>query len=79
MFFITIPQDQRPLLKSKGVGVKVNGKETTVRRDGEYLTYLDDGQLQRCKILDEVFDGELVWLVAASHGVEGDTVYISFP
>ncbi len=77
MFIIAIPQEQRSLLKSNGVAVKVNGRETTVRSDGEYLTYLDDGQLHRCKILDEVFDEELVRFVAASHGAEGDTVYIS--
>ena len=68
MFMIAIPQTDIPLLNNKGCNVTINGQQTVLRREGDYLCYGED----RCKILDEHVAGDNVQFCAASHGAENE-------
>lgn len=64
MFIISIPKEDIPSLDGEGCNVRINGDETVLRRDGEYLCYPNN----RCLIIDEHSDGHLVHFIAASDG-----------
>jgi len=68
MFMISIPKKDMPLLNAVGCNVTINGEQTVLKRDGEYLCYDDN----RCKILEEVLSGNKVQFVAASQGDEDE-------
>jgi hypothetical protein len=75
MFLIAIPQTDIPSLNGDGCNVKINGQQTLLRREGDYLRYGEN----RCKILEEVVSGENVQFCAASHGAEEEPHEIMWP
>jgi hypothetical protein len=81
MLWISIPKTDLGLLATEGVNGKINGLNTVIRREHDYLCY--DGN--RCKILKEVptlagvrqDDGTIgqtasVTFFCASHGEEDE-------
>ncbi len=68
MFMIAIQQNDLTLLNGDGCNVTINGKQTVLRREGDYLCYDDN----RCKILDEHISGDNVQFAASSHGNEDE-------
>jgi hypothetical protein len=71
MLVISVPVGDRPTLDTTGTTVRINGHTTALRRVGEYLHYDDeDGNQNRCRILDEFEDDNMIHLSAASHGEE---------
>ena len=75
MLLIPIPQTDMSSLNGDGCTVRINGQETLLRREGDYLCYGEN----RCKILDEHFNGENVQFFAASHGAENEPHLIVRP
>ena len=75
MFVIAIPQTDISLLNGDGCNVTINGQQTTLRREGDYICYGE----KRCKILDEYDSGENVQFCAASHGAENEPHLIMRP
>jgi hypothetical protein len=65
MLVISIPNHEVNNL-DLGVPVRINGTETILTRDGDYLCY----EGKRCKIIDESPCGDLVSFAAASDGME---------
>jgi hypothetical protein len=82
MFWICVPKDDLPLLAAAdGRPCVVNGHATTLRRDGNYLTYSDEeGKENRCKIMfDELMDNGLVQFNCKSHGADDEEYSVFTP
>ena len=75
MLMIAIPQTDIPLLTDNGCKVTINGQQTVLRREGDYLCYGES----RCRILNEHVAGENVQFCAASHGTEVEPHFIIRP
>lgn len=75
MLMIAIPQTDIPLLNGEGCNITINGQQTVLRREGDYLCYGEN----RCKILDEHVNGGNVQFSAASHGAEDEPHVIIQP
>ena len=72
MFVITIAPADMPRLDNDGVKVRINGQDTVLTRDGDYLCY----GASRCMILDESRSLKGVHFAAASHGAENGPHFI---
>lgn len=75
MLMISIPKKDLHLLAAEGCAVRINGCDTVLRRADGYLCYDDN----RCKILDELVDGDVVRFAAASHGDEDEPHFLIQP
>ncbi len=69
MFTISFPTASVPQLP-QGVSCRVNGRETVVRLEGEYLCYHDGDLENRRKIIDIATSLDLTTFNCASHGME---------
>ena len=58
---------------AEGKASRINGHDTTLRCDGDYLIYKDeDGKVNRCRILMVTEDEELFHFTCASHGQDDE-------
>ena len=70
MFLIGIEKETLAELKV-GKPSRINGFDTILRREGDYLVYIDEnGDENRCQILMATDGGELLQFMCASHGQE---------
>lgn len=70
MFLIGIEKEKLAELKV-GKPSRINGFETILRREGDYLVYIDkNGNENRCQILMATEEGDLLQFICASHGQE---------
>ena len=64
----------------EGAAVRINGHETTLRREGDFLIYEDeDGVENRCQILMEDEDDIAVNFACASHEQEDERHVVVTP
>lgn len=79
MFVIGIEKTRSAEL-AEGTAARINGCDTTLRREGDYLIYKDeDGVENRCLILMEGEDGTRLQFTCASHGQEGERHLVITP
>lgn len=79
MFLIGIEKARIAELE-EGTAVRINGFNTTLRREGNYLIYEDeDGLENRCQILVEDEDEVAVNFACASHEQEDERHVIVTP
>lgn len=79
MFLIGIEKERVAEL-AEGTAVRINGFNTTLRRDGRYLIYNDeDGVENRCRILMEDEDDIALNFACACHGQDDERHVIVTP
>jgi len=79
MLSIAIPLVEIGQLTADGCRVRINFTPTVIRREGDYLCYYDGEQVNRCKILSQRRDGDLMHFFAASHGMDDEPHWIIGP
>jgi hypothetical protein len=80
MLMIGVPKTEIAALDAGGTPVRINLHPTVLRRRDGHLLYVDDdGNENRCKILDSFVVGDQVRFSAASHGAADESHVVIRP